>query len=117
MPSTLPATVDPRHRKSCAEEGESLRKKLAGLPAGPNWGRVLTRAFALAGLAPKDVAFRLGYQDQSSVSRWLNNSESPNLPRLLSLRELRGPMVIALAEATDGLSVQTVVTLRAESVA
>jgi hypothetical protein len=117
MPSTLPATVDPRHRKSCADGGETIRKKLAGLPSGPDWGRVLERAFALASLTKQEVAYRLGYRDATSVSRWCANAEPPNLPRLLSLRELRGPMVIALAEATDGLSVQTVVTLRAEGVA
>ncbi|HWB15918.1 MAG TPA: hypothetical protein VG538_05875 [Vicinamibacterales bacterium] len=118
MPSTLPERVEPRHRKSCAPDGEALRKKLAAhAEAGLNLGRWLTRAIALSGQSPKEVAYELGYADQSAVSRWLNNAEPPNLTRLWKLRALRRPLVIALAEETKDIAVNTVLTVPSEQVA
>jgi hypothetical protein len=119
MPSTLPAKVDPRHRKSCAVDGETLRKKLAGhAEAGLNVGRVLERAFALAGLSKQEVAYELGYQGPSSISRWCANVEPPNLTRLWEIRQLRRALIVALAEATGGdVSVRTVLTVPTQEVA
>jgi hypothetical protein len=72
---------------------------------------VITRAIDLAKLTPKDVAFRLGYHDQSALSRWMSGAEAVRFGKLWSLKELRPWLVMALAEEADGVRVQTVVTV------
>lgn len=96
---------------AAAEPGEGDRKKLAEPNSQRAFGVVLARAFALANLTQQEVAFRLGYTDQSAVSRWVAGTENAQIARLLTLAELRGPLVMAIAEMTDDVSVETVVRL------
>ena len=50
--------------------------------------------------------------DEAEFSRWLSGARRPQLDRLLAIPELRGPLVIALAEITGAVEVATVLTLR-----
>lgn len=93
--------------------GEDGRKKLADIDAQRELGAILGRAIALAHLNQKDVAFRLGHQDQSAVSRWVSGVEPARFAALWQIGALRAGLIMALAESMDaGVNVQTVVTIQ-----
>jgi hypothetical protein len=76
-------------------------------------GRAIERALELAGLQKGQAAAAMGYgENQAPISRWIAGAESPQFARLWSVPELRGPLVIALAELSDAVSVETTITLR-----
>jgi hypothetical protein len=115
MPKTLARSMPATPRKPLAmgfagpaTAGESDRKNLAEPELRREFGAVLTRAFALADLSLKDVAFRLGHQDQSAVSRWVNGAEPTPIAKLWALTELRAPLVMALSEQATEIKVSLV---------
>lgn len=120
MASTLRDRLDVIPRKSLAMRGESLNrrgeatpKKLAALDANQEMGAILARAIELSHLTAKDVAFRLGYADQSQVSRWTAGIEPVRFAALWAVTALRAALVMALAERIEqDVTVQHVVTIR-----
>lgn len=81
-----------------------------------HWGRLVARAFDIARYTKQQVAHALGYQDQSSISRWFTGVERPPIERLIA--ELPGfdrALMIALAEESHdpAIQVQTTVTIGA----
>jgi hypothetical protein len=118
MGQSLPADVANRPRKPLAMRGESVRTNRDGRGetrsnevAAAFLGRVITRAFELSNLEPKETAFRVGYADQSAVSRYMAGPDNP-LARLMSLPEYRRGFLLALAEALD-IPTQTTLTVHA----
>jgi hypothetical protein len=99
--------LDAVPRKTLAMRSESLRKPLAGAI-----GRAIDRAITLSGLTKQDAAYRMGYQDQSAVARWISGVETPQLARLFAVPELRAPLVQALAELSSDVEVTTTITVR-----
>lgn len=95
-----------RHHKMLAMRGETLRKPLAEAI-----GQAVERGIVLAKLTKQDVAFRMGYEDQSALSRWISGAETPQFARLWAIEELRGPLVIALAELAECV-VETIVKVK-----
>ena len=69
-------------------------------------GKALTRCFEIAGLSQKEAA-ALVNRNPSQVARWLAGTETAPLHVLLSVRQLHGPLVIALAEVTQAAAVTT----------
>lgn len=116
MASHSDPRLDRIQRKVLSVGGESLRKKLSDPEMA---GRVVARAIELSGLTQQDLAFRLGYANQSHVSQWISGVENPPLAKLMS-RDLptrwRQALVIAMAEQLRvcGVEVKTVVTLSSE---
>lgn len=115
MANTMAARDGERPRKMLAMRGESLRKSFAPVDGDAEMGRVIARAFQLANLTAKEVAFHLGHADQSAVSRWVSGAEPVRLARLWSVRPLRIGIVLALSEASsqDGIVVEHVVKVPA----
>lgn len=105
------AQLDAIKRKPLAMRGEAVRKPLAEDMKRPI-GQAIDRAIVLARLTKQDVAFRMGYDDQSALSRWIAGVETPQFARLFAVKELRGPLVIALAELSDTVDVQTTIVIR-----
>lgn len=74
-------------------------------------GRALDRARLLAGMSLKEFADAIG-RDERQIARWINGTERPQLDAMFSVKELRGPMVVALAELSETVDVQTTITVR-----
>lgn len=60
-------------------------------------GRAIQRAVAVAGLSNKEAAALVGVDD-AEFGKWISATRRPHLDRVLAVRQLRGPCVIALAE-------------------
>ena len=110
------ARLDGIPRKSLVMGSEGLRKPLAE-DLKRVIGQAIDRAIVLAGLTKQDVAFRMGYADQSALARWIAGVETPQFAKLFVLVELRGPLVIALAELADDAQVITEIRIRRRGVA
>src|SRR3990167_7849933 len=76
-------------------------------------GRAIQRAVSIAGLSQKEAAGKIG-REPAQVARWIAGTERPQLDALFSVEELRGPLVISLAEAIEdsGVVVTTHVAIR-----
>jgi hypothetical protein len=105
------AQLDGIKRKSIAMTSEALRKPLAD-DLKRAIGQAIERAIVLAGLTKQEVAFAMGYEDQSALSRWISGAETPQFARLFIVVKLRGPLVIALAELSGDVDVQTTIVIR-----
>lgn len=75
-------------------------------------GIAIERALVLANITKQDVSHRMGYTDQSSISKWISGKEPPRFDKLWAIRELRPHLVIALAESEDRCEVNTTVRVR-----
>ena len=74
-------------------------------------GSCVSRALAIAGLSIKEGAAILDI-DPAQLSRWISGAESVQVHRILDCRQLHGPFVIAFASEAEGVSVDTVITVR-----
>ena len=74
------------------------------------FGEILRRAGELASLMDKEIADRFGI-DRAQLSRWYSAAENAQVWRYFA-DDLLGPaLVAALAEATEGASIRTVIEL------
>lgn len=80
--------------------------------ADANLGPTVARVIALSGMNQQEAAIAMGYADQSVVGKWIAGTEAPNLARMWAVEELRGPLVLALAEASHTIEVETTMRLR-----
>lgn len=74
-------------------------------------GSAIERALVLANLSKQEVSFRMGYRDQSSISKWISGKESPQFDKLWAIEELRESLIEALA-ALAGCRVRKTISLR-----
>jgi ribosome-binding protein aMBF1 (putative translation factor) len=113
MPSTLRDRALTPPRKMLAMRGESLRKRLADPDIVRLLGRAIERALERADLTKQDAAHRMGYEDQSALSRWISGAETPQIARLWTLGEdFQRALVIELASACQvGVKVRTTIEL------
>lgn len=118
MPSKSASAAFDAPRKMLAAnevtEAKPIRKPLA-----VDLGSAIERAITLAKMTKQEVAFRAGYgTNQAPISRWISGAEMPQLAKLWAIEELRGPLVIALAESVDdsGVVVTTTVTVKQRKV-
>ena len=95
--ASLAEKLESVHPKVLAAQIEADRKPLA-----EDWkrlmGQSLERALMLARLTKQDVSYRMGYEDQSALSRWISGVERPQFDKLWAVEELRQPLVQCLAE-------------------
>lgn len=88
-------------RKPLAGPATDLRKPLA-----IEIGQAIERAIVLANLTKQDVAYRMGYSDQSALARWISGVETAQFPKLWAIEELRWPLVRSLAEISGKAEVE-----------
>jgi hypothetical protein len=118
MATTLRDRLDRIPRKTVAARlptGEGARKFLAESEIA----RVVVRVIEHAGITQKDLAFRLGFEDQTPVSRWCAGHENAQaIGRMWSRPELRPSILVALAEGADSgaVEVRTIVTVGKQAV-
>lgn len=83
----------------------SIREKQA------EYGAILRRASQIAGLNRDETAQALKV-DPGQLGRWWSGAENPQMWRYHANRQLRGALLIALAEAHDGAEVETTVRIK-----
>jgi transcriptional regulator with XRE-family HTH domain len=80
-----------------------------------NWrviGRAVERTRALAGTTLKEFADAIDC-DERQVAKWIAGQERPQVDAIFAIRELRGLLVLALAElADDAAEVVTEIRIR-----
>lgn len=104
MAAHSPAPTGDRPRKMLAMRGEGLLKKVEDVELARVFGRVIGRAFEIAGLTQQEIAFRLGYTNQSAVSRWVAGTETPQMAKLLTVDGFEDALIIALTERSKTVS-------------
>lgn len=95
-PKMLAAQTDP-HRKPLAED-----LKVAV-------GKAIERALMLAHLEKQEVAYRMGYADQTALARWMSGVERPHFDKLLAIEELRWPLIQMLAALDEKIQLETTI--------
>ena len=85
------------------------------LPKGENetrqmFGRAITRALGLLGWNADRLSRELD-RDHRQVGRWISGEERPQIETLWDIKELRQPLVLALAEIAEA-EVEMVVHVR-----
>jgi ribosome-binding protein aMBF1 (putative translation factor) len=73
--------------------------------------RCVTRARLLVGWSKKELAAAVN-KDESQIVRWESGKERPQFDALWSVSELRSPLVIAMAELAEGVTVETVIKVQ-----
>jgi hypothetical protein len=74
-------------------------------------GTAIERTRLLSGLSLKAFAGTIG-RDERQVGRWITGDERAQLDAIFAVRELRGPLVIALAELSQTVEVETTLRIR-----
>src|SRR5690242_5413272 len=92
-----------------------LRMAKADLRKTEDWraaiGRAIERARTLSQLSLKELADLVG-RDERQVARWIGGTERPQLDAIFAVPQLRGPLVIALAELSGSVDVVTTISIR-----
>jgi len=74
-------------------------------------GKGVARARLLVGWSKKELAAEVR-KDEAQISRWESGKERPQFDALWSVPSMRGPLVIALAELSGQIEVNTVLQIR-----
>jgi ribosome-binding protein aMBF1 (putative translation factor) len=74
-------------------------------------GRCIERARILSGLSQKEFADKVK-RDAGQIGRWISGKERPQFDAIFAVEELRGPLVIALAELSQTVEVETTLRIR-----
>ena len=103
-PKTVAAGLRPIHHVEAKPDPKPLGEPLS-------LGRAIERALVLADISKKEISFRMGYTDQSSISKWIGDIEPPRFDKLWQVRELQIPLVIQLSRLA-GFQVRTTLSTR-----
>ena len=103
MATTLQKRLADVHPKMLRVDGEGDRKKLVG--------RDVERALALLGVSQKDAAYRMGYSDQGTVSRWCAGTERPHFDKLEQIDGFEEAYMKAKAERNPRVRMRTVIEI------
>lgn len=110
-PLPLLGAAPRKSRATSAVSGDPDRKPLAE-DLKRALGRAIERGILLAGLTKQSVSFDMGYEDASTLSRWIAGTETPQFARLFMVARLRAPLVVALAELSGDAVVTTSISIR-----
>lgn len=134
MANTVAAPAVPAKRKMLqARFADRDRKAAAGQPSLSGLGSLspdvldefkrrlglaIEHALEAAGISKQDAAYRMGYgSNQATVTNWIKGLETPQFAKLWTLGErFQRELVIALAELSGTIRIDTVLTIRREAV-
>jgi ribosome-binding protein aMBF1 (putative translation factor) len=114
MASILPEALESRHLplpETTKRQAKAQLRKPEPADFQAQIAHCVTRARLMVGWSKKELAAAVD-KDEAQVIRWESGKERPQFDALWSVKELRTPLVIALAELAEGVSVQTVITVR-----
>jgi hypothetical protein len=75
------------------------------------WGAAIEDVQCLFRLTLKEFAAEL-QKDERQVQRWIEAKERPQIETVMSVARFEPPLLIALAQRTSGVSVDTVIHVR-----
>lgn len=110
MPTSIADRLAGVHPQMLRAGIEGDRKKVADLR--PVIGRLVERALELAELTKQDAAYRMGYRDAGTISRWCSAVERPLFDKLFTLDGFEAAWMLALAERNPKMEVETIVKIR-----
>ncbi len=98
--------------KSLGTEANVLPKPLGEVDWMREFGLAIERALARAGMTKQDASFAMGYQDQSSVGKWIGGVERPHFDKLWAIESLRAHIAVEFAKlAGERVKVRTTVEI------
>lgn len=103
MKATVDARLQSVHPQMLRVPSEGDRKKVA---------ERVERALELAGISKQDAAFRMGYSDPATVSRWCSATERPHFDKLFTIDGFEDAWILALAERNPRMEVVTQIVMR-----
>ena len=98
------ADLQPRMAKADLRKAETVNYR-------EQIGQAIQRATSLIGWTLKELAGHVN-RDPRQVARWIAGQERAQLDVLWEVEELRGPLVLALAELSQQAEVVTTISLR-----
>lgn len=102
--SAKPVTaLDGVHPQMLKVASETDRKRLVGLD--------VEQALILLGISKQEVAGRLGYSEQSVISRWCTGLERPHFDKLFQLPGFDEAWITVRARRNPKVTVSTVITI------
>lgn len=104
MATTLQKRLADVHPKMLRVDGEGDRKKLVG--------RDVERSLELIGISKQDAAWRMGYSDPGTVSRWCAGTERPHFDKLEQIDGFDEAWMKAKAERNARVTVRTVIEIQ-----
>jgi len=81
-------------------------------PLWVKWGTAIEDVQCLFRLTLKEFARELGNKDERQVQRWIEGKARPQIETVLAVPRFEPAMLIALAQRTSGMSVDTVIHVR-----
>lgn len=106
-----PLLVPEKSRKQAKAALRGVRKAENGA-LWVKWGAAIEDVQCLFRLTLKEFAAELGNKDERQVQRWIGGKERPQIEAVLAIPRFEPPMLIALAQRTSGVSVDTVIHVR-----
>lgn len=118
MPSSLPEPSCSRHLLTSEIGHARMAKADLRKPETQEWraaiGRAIERTRTLAQQSLKEFADTIG-RDERQVARWIAGTERPQFDAIFAVKAFRGPIVVALAEISDEIEIETTVRIRRRS--
>lgn len=115
MASEATSGVNGRHLLTTEIRHSRMAKADLRKPEMADWreqiGRAIERARTLACCTLKEFAALIG-RDERQIARWIAGTERPQMDAIFGVPQLRGPLVIALAELAEEVRVETTITIR-----
>lgn len=74
-------------------------------------GKMIVRAIALSGMTAQELSYQMGYQDSSTLSRWVSGKERPCFDKLFAVDAFYDAWVFACAEGNPRAKVKGYITL------
>jgi hypothetical protein len=108
LPTPLLVTEKPRKQAKAALKG--VRKAENGA-LWAKWGAAIDEVRHTFRLTLQQFAGELE-KDERQVARWIDGTERPQIEAVLAKPRFAGVMLIALAQAEQGVSVDTVIHVR-----
>jgi len=104
MADSLPNRLDSVHPQMLRVDGEPDRKKLVG--------RDVERSFEILGISKQDAAYRMGYSDPGTMSRWCAGTERPHFDKLEQIDGFDEAYMKAKAERNPRVTMRTVIEIK-----
>lgn len=98
-------------RLSSPEIGEVRPRMAKAVLRKAEIGKAIERTRTLCQLTLKEFSSAIG-RDERQIARWIAGTERPQLDTIFAAEELRDALIQALAEQSDRIQIQTVITIR-----
>lgn len=106
-----PILLPDKSAKQAKAALKGVRKADTGQLWG-KWGAAIEDVQCLFRLTLKEFARELGNKDERQVQRWIDAKDRPQIETVMAVARFEPVLLIALAQRTSGMSVDTVIHVR-----